>query len=494
MKNLNTYKPRHKLSHQTQSKVWPYKNSYLRGFYLIRSRWLKPAGRRFRKYIIVAKNRKWHEARKFVNPAIKKVAKKLIFGKAAYGRPKAYSRRYKFIFYIKQKLRNFHGKIKEDVFRNMFKKHIMRLASQSDSFFVTLESRLDRVFFRIRLLPTVFSCHQYIHYNGLEVNSKLEKSPSSLINVGDMISVPAAGWLPFYANVFKRIYYRRWGRFVNKRRLIKKIKTLFFAYNRSNNTDSKLKSFWLKKAYDISIENQTSFVSKTQNSFKSFKSDNKSHKRVIRKTKHYYINKLQKVKQFFEKTNEYLFYKSSKIISATNKPNFEKNVALDITVNNFAFISDTIKSKLEHLISIKNGVRDIETKQRREIMLEKVRFILAKYSHYQKLYFSNRFYKRKLKKRKWFSKYATQRGFSKNKQKTHKRLKWAFFKINKKNKRKQSIRRLKPVHFYIPGYLQIDFRTLTAIKRKSPSWTDINYPFQISLAKTYTFYKSRGFL
>jgi hypothetical protein len=127
-------------------------------------------------------------------------------------------------------------------------------------------------------------------------------------------------------------------------------------------------------------------------------------------------------------------------------------------------------------------------------MLEKVRFILAKYSHYQKLYFSNRFYKRKLKKRKWFSKYATQRGFSKNKQKTHKRLKWAFFKINKKNKRKQSIRRLKPVHFYIPGYLQIDFRTLTAIKRKSPSWTDINYPFQISLAKTYTFYKSRGFL
>jgi ribosomal protein S4 len=75
----------------------------------------------------------------------------------------------------------------------MFKKHIMRLASQSDSFFVTLESRLDRVFFRMRLLPTVFSCHQYIHYNGLEVNSKLEKSPSSLINVGDMISVPAAG-------------------------------------------------------------------------------------------------------------------------------------------------------------------------------------------------------------------------------------------------------------------------------------------------------------
>jgi hypothetical protein len=54
--------------------------------------------------------------------------------------------------------------------------------------------------------------------------------------------------------------------------------------------------------------------------------------------------------------------------------------------------------------------------------------------------------------------------------------------------------RLKPVHFFIPSYVQVDFRTLSFIKIKSPMYKDIHYPFQISLSKTYSFYKSQGFL
>jgi ribosomal protein S4 len=64
------------------------------------------------------------------------------------------------------------------------------MSTKTDSFYSVLESRRNIVFFRIRLLPTVFACHQFIQYNGLEVNNKLEISPNSQIKVGDMITVP----------------------------------------------------------------------------------------------------------------------------------------------------------------------------------------------------------------------------------------------------------------------------------------------------------------
>jgi ribosomal protein S4 len=46
------------------------------------------------------------------------------------------------------------------------------------------------VFYRRRLLPTVFACHQFIHHHGLEVNGFPEKSPRALVAVGDTVSVP----------------------------------------------------------------------------------------------------------------------------------------------------------------------------------------------------------------------------------------------------------------------------------------------------------------
>ena len=54
--------------------------------------------------------------------------------------------------------------------------------------------------------------------------------------------------------------------------------------------------------------------------------------------------------------------------------------------------------------------------------------------------------------------------------------------------------RRKSVHFFIPSYLQIDFRTLRAVKIQSPSLEDIYYSFRISLPKVYSFYQAQGFL
>lgn len=68
-----------------------------------------------------------------------------------------------------------------------------------------------------------------------------------------------------------------------------------------------------------------------------------------------------------------------------------------------------------------------------------------------------------------------------------------YFKKFKKTVQNKKIIRLKGVHFYIPAYLQRDFRTLRAVKVQSPSYKDTFYPFQISLPKRYSFYRSRGY-
>ena len=94
------------------------------------------------------------------------------------------------MFYRKQQLRFFHGKIKEQSFRIRFKNHLLTVGTRTQSFFSVLESRLDMVFFRMRLLPTVYACHQFIHHQGLELNNQIEKSPRAQVRIGDRVGVP----------------------------------------------------------------------------------------------------------------------------------------------------------------------------------------------------------------------------------------------------------------------------------------------------------------
>lgn len=69
-----------------------------------------------------------------------------------------------------------------------------------------------------------------------------------------------------------------------------------------------------------------------------------------------------------------------------------------------------------------------------------------------------------------------------------------FKKRRKKIIRRRKFARLKTVHFFIPSYIQIDFRTLRAVKVESPSQEDIYHSFRGSMSKVYSFYASRGFL
>lgn len=130
-----------------------------------------------------------------------------IGGKTAYGRPT--KRRYRDAFYIKQQLRYFHGKIKESAFRYLFQHYQKSLGERKTSFFNVRGSRLDIIFFRRRLLPTIYACHQFIQHHGLHLNGELERSPRAVVRVGDVVAVPSKTWKPLYWDLFCRVYYRR---------------------------------------------------------------------------------------------------------------------------------------------------------------------------------------------------------------------------------------------------------------------------------------------
>lgn len=143
--------------------------------------------------MLVATSIKWLAVRRSRRPArvssgIRRI-KSASDNKTAFGRP--LKQRYRDRFYAKQQLRLFHGEIKETVFRNFFKTHLKSVAVRTKSFFAGLESRLDIILFRIRLLPTIFACRQFINHQGLEVNSVIQKSPRSLVSTGDRVSLPS---------------------------------------------------------------------------------------------------------------------------------------------------------------------------------------------------------------------------------------------------------------------------------------------------------------
>lgn len=107
-------------------------------------------------------------------------------------RRNALRRRFRDAFYNKQQLRLFHGKFKEQAFRKFFKRYLISTVDRNRSFFAALERRIDIFFFRMRLLPTIFACHQYIHHHGILVNRKVEHSPNALLSTGSIVSIQKA--------------------------------------------------------------------------------------------------------------------------------------------------------------------------------------------------------------------------------------------------------------------------------------------------------------
>ena len=62
-------------------------------------------------------------------------------GVKAFGRPR--KRRYRNSFYVKQQIRHFYGKIKEESFSNFYQNYRNTLKTSTNSFSAILESRLE---------------------------------------------------------------------------------------------------------------------------------------------------------------------------------------------------------------------------------------------------------------------------------------------------------------------------------------------------------------
>ncbi len=482
MSQKNIYKPRYTIAYIAKSKVWPYKNSYLRRFYALRARRLRRGGL-FSRCVLVATTMKWTQTRRFIRPFQQSAGSVSVStsSKTAFGRPR--KRRYRDSFYMKQQLRAFHGKMKEEVLRHFFRTHQSTVGSRTQAFFSVLESRLDRFFFRRRVFPTVFSCHQFIHHCGLEVNGRIEQSPRAIIRVGDRVALPTQAWKSFYWDLFCRIYYRRWGLYVRRRRLYTQLKKYTYVLRgRSKSLLTNTRSKIGKGNYLVaSRQHRDSF----NNRFRAL-----AHPQVFSSKKSMNLRSSGTANSIWSKA----FF--------TNFLDFEQSVPKANTS------IDISKYKGQHKLLYRftsrlaeyafSGQGESNSQDDKSIELS-----FSKLQQFQKLYFSLRLRKSLLplitryrKKRQGRSRGKVTKfvGQSSIYRRSYRRsnLLRLYRKRNKKLIRRNKRPRLKPIHFFIPSYMQMDFRTLRAVKIQSPSFEDIYYPFRISLSSVHSFYRTKG--
>ena len=452
------YKPRHYIPFIIKSKLTINKNSFLRWIYSILRRKIKPNGY-FKYNRRRATNIKWRANRRKFNPANKS---HLHFNNPypnnrGYGRPIIFKRRYRENFYKKQQFRLFYGKFNEKSLRILIKNHKIKVSSQTSIFFVGIESRLDVIFFRRRIRPTIYSCHQFIHHFGLEVNNKLETCPQLQIKVGDLLTIPSTFWKSRFILYFARIYWRRWGIFIRGRRLIKKFKKFIFIFQPFNNNIHKPSqpSKTLIKSFDY-----------YKKLFITYKKFNIQYKYSIKKENVVNSELYQWNKKITEiKINKLEIYQQLKLTTSLRK-NFLPRI--------FRFIDQISVKGLAQNEQFQNK-SDFNFQQKKierlKIDTEKEKEEKANFEKKQNIFFH---YKIAI---------------------IYRRKSFFRFKIKylKKFTRKQRRIRKKNLHFFIPKYIQRDYRTLSILKVETQKESIIYFPFQLYLNKIYSFYRSKGF-
>jgi ribosomal protein S4 len=232
------YRPRYKVAFQAKSKIWPYKNSRLRRFFNIRGRKLVRRGL-FKRIVLVFNNMKWTVARRYIRPFMKK------------RRP--IKRRFKTAFYSKQQLRAFYGKEKEEVFRNFFKSFAGGVRNRGRVFISGIEARADIFLYRLRFLPTIYACRQFIYYFGVRINRGLEYAPSTRVLPGDIITFRKLYWSFFLESLEERIAWRVVGNYLWKRRERKKLRKKLWRIKRNHVFKKKNLALLTKRRYVFRI-------------------------------------------------------------------------------------------------------------------------------------------------------------------------------------------------------------------------------------------------
>jgi ribosomal protein S4 len=474
MAQKNVYKPRYKIAYQAKSKVWPYKNSRLRGFYSIRGRRLLRRGL-YRRYFMVMNSMKWTIARRVIRPYMR--------------RSRAAKRRFRDAFYTKQQLRRFYGKVKEEAFRNFFRNHLGSTTVRNRSFFAALERRLDMVVFRMRLLPTVFAAHQLIHHQGVLVNGGLIKSPNAIVRVGDVVSIQRPQWQSLYWDLYYRLYWRRWGLYVLRRRqytLLKKKLLWIRRMRQFFRGNVRLKRHFFKTQQLLSTVGL--FLQELRQTVVSRNGHNQLWNDSLDNLFYRYRSLLVAERRLSQ------LYRTE--ISPTNYRNyftqmlslFALNRALSKAAMNLVLRGKLLElSYYGHQVGVTSRVSSGDQisrvwNDRVDEVVEQHRLWSRQFDHYYRNILRLRL------RRLFFSGREVNEGAKPR----PRPLLYFLARRRSKEERRRRVPRLKPVHWYIPRYMLFDFRTLRAVVVESPSQEQIHYSFRCSLAKIHSFYRTMG--
>jgi small subunit ribosomal protein S4 len=136
---------------------------------------------------------------------------------------------YKERLFAKQQFKNFYGCIPEYQLKNIFKE----LKSKKNNniiqkFIILLESRLDMIIYRSKIVKTIFEAKQIINHGKIKVNDKIISSSNYILNRGDIISLNNF-------KISKKYYYIEKKKKNNNIILLKKIRKNKVNYIEINN-------------------------------------------------------------------------------------------------------------------------------------------------------------------------------------------------------------------------------------------------------------------
>ena len=89
----------------------------------------------------------------------------------------------------KQKLKGYYGDLTEKQFRRIYGEAERMKGNTSENLIGLLESRLDAVVYRAKLVPTVFAARQFVNHGHVLVNGKRVNIPSYRVKIDDVIEV-----------------------------------------------------------------------------------------------------------------------------------------------------------------------------------------------------------------------------------------------------------------------------------------------------------------
>ena len=468
--------PRYRICFQTKNKVWIYKNSRVRNFYSLRSKFLLKAGKNYKRFLVM-KNMKWTVRRRQMVPYFRKRNRFIFF--------------YKNLFFTKQQLKNFYGGLKEFELRNLFKttwnkEQIFR----TNAFIGSLEQRLGMVLFRMRLLPTIFACNQLIAHHGIFVNNKKITRTNFRVKIGDFITIPKDQWFMFYFFLFQRLMHRFFGAALLEWRrwfLSKKIQYYqfkkkfffrmnFFFFKKFNNLKKKflfLKLFckYLLKKIELNYKNISEKYFYRKNSIKLIQLFLK--KKLLKK-----IKKIGKHLFFLRKWFHKNYHKEIKKI-------YFKFWDLRQTFHELELLFTKIFHSWNDVLNNKSSLDHEE-----QLFLEKI-FISEEF---QEEYLEA--YEEILEGELAFFLTHKYKKFKRFKNEHFRYKKYFLYLLRKFKYRKAKKNSLqmwcRKIHWYTPSYLEIDYKTLRASFVYYPTSSEVYFGFFCSFKQIISFYKERA--